>query len=152
MSEYQYEELSPDKIKSIDSLIEEQRDYYPDFNYWIRRVIVGVRNGERKIIVAKDNDLIVGVIILKRMKNENKISTIFVDKEYRGKGIGTELIKRSKDFFDEDVVPIITIPEHSVESFSFWIDSGKFVLNKKIHNMYKMGHVELFYNVIFNKF
>ena len=62
----------------------------------VKEWMAGFRKTEHKALVAKDGDTIVGLIISKVVsKGFGKVSVLFVEKEYRGSGLGAQLFNQS---------------------------------------------------------
>ena len=115
--------------------IENLINIYPDIEEWYKKKVLKALNEKdstREVLVALDeNELkIAGIAILKKTKEENKICTIRVEKEYLHQGIGTQL-------FEEAFRPIL-------KKFDF-------KLVEKIKGLYVSGKIEYIYNKKFKK-
>lgn len=90
---------------------------YPDYRNWfISTQIPGIYDGTRNIIVAHIKDKIVGFVSLKKTKEEKKICTFYVEKNYRRNQIGTILVEKAVEYLEE-TKPLITIPMNKLNEF-----------------------------------
>lgn len=62
---------------------------YPDYKNWfLNKQIPGIYDGSRNIIIAHDEENILGFVSLKKENLEKKICTFYVSKIYRKNKIG----------------------------------------------------------------
>ncbi|WP_144431427.1 GNAT family N-acetyltransferase [Aeromonas schubertii] len=81
-----------------NKLFEDVSDFYPDFSGWVsRKVVPGIINGDREIIIALDSGKQAGYSVIKNTVKEKKICTLYVEPRARNKHIGTAYIKYIKD-------------------------------------------------------
>lgn len=110
----------------------------PEFgDVFTKEMLENVRKQTGKILLACDNDIPVGFICgLILVANENQelkiipsktgyIDKFYINKEYRGKGIGKELILQIEDYLK------------SVGCDSVWLEADAF--NSNAYNFYKKG-------------
>ena len=84
----------------------------------------------QKRLVAKCGDKIVGVISVEIEEKINMLKTIYILPEFQGKGIGTTLWNKIKDFLDQDkdtVVHVVTYNENAIRFYKKigFVDFGK---------------------------
>lgn len=91
-------------------------DYPYHFDHYYNKYLPGLKDGSREIIGCYIGKRPVGVIILKRTDEEDKICTLFVEDEYRGKGVASLLIKHGMRFLGT-TTPVITIADYKVPQF-----------------------------------
>jgi len=73
-------------------LIEPLQKMYPGFSDWLLPCLSQIKEGKRVLIGALDDRDLVGVCILKYLKNEGlEINTLFVKLEFRDQKIGIRL-------------------------------------------------------------
>ena len=90
---------------------------YPDYPEWFRKkFMVGLKEGTRVYVLAKEEKgRLVGCALLKNSPDEKKICTLFVRPDWRGRGIGTELMKASLQILGPS--PLMTVSEQNVAQF-----------------------------------
>ena len=120
--------------------------YYPGFNDWVNKVVQELTARRRSFILAKSQNKIVGISILKHYKEENKLCTFWVNPEFRRRHIASELLTRSLNSF-EGKEPIITIPESRMGEFDFLIKRRDFVYRKVNYGLYHENMKEYFFTV-----
>lgn len=104
-------------LDKLYNLTKELECDYPDHYYWFYYKFCKNLDGKnREIIFCLDNDILVGVAFLKNSEIEKKICTIYITKEYRKQGIGTNLLLRSYEFL-KTTKPLITMPEYKLKEF-----------------------------------
>lgn len=119
---------------------------YPDFTGWLAKVFNELSTtNRRKIILCKDGDSIIGVVILKDTKEEKKICTLRVLPRYQGSGIGTTLANMSCDILGERF-PLITVSEDYISEYKPFLHAVGFKLKDKIKSLYRLGRYEYFFN------
>lgn len=126
----------PYKLKGdpIYNFLKDLKDYYPDFDEWYQRLYIppnGITTHlklDRAIIIARKpkiinktifnarisniSDEIVGVLILKNNKQENKICTLKVLDEYQKQGIGSRLIMTALTYIGDKDIKISVCEEN----------------------------------------
>jgi len=120
---------------------------YPNFSVWFnftfRRNIL---SGERNILIASDGDNILGVSLLKKTHNENKICTFYVPPEYRSMNIGKNLLDKSLSLLDNQN-SIITVSDERHDELRPLLVSRGFELSKSVDSLYRKGSSENFYKL-----
>ena len=110
-------EIYPLELKDIFSnFIKEKEFLYPNFKKWFNKILIENYNSPNKreifICINKEKLLIniCGVMILKKYKKEKKICTLYIERNFRNKKIGSQMIKKSFEYLETNK-PLITIPE-----------------------------------------
>lgn len=93
------------------------KDYPGRCSHYYSKVVPGVFDGSRNIIVAKLHNTPCGVITLKRTVEEEKICSFYVTKRYRHQGVGKALLEASFKWLGT-TTPIITMGEDKTKSFT----------------------------------
>ena len=103
-------------IEQIACYEDEIKKYYPNYKEWFQeKMIPGILQGTRTIIGIQEKNRVIGFISLKK-EEEKKICTIFVDKENRGKGLGTILVEKGIEYLETDH-PLLTIPVEIIHDY-----------------------------------
>lgn len=91
---------------------------YPDHcDHFYSKYLPGIFTGEREIISCYIDGKIAATAILKKDKEECKISTFYVQPEFRNLGIATALAEKAFKWLGT-TKPIITIADYKLDQFS----------------------------------
>lgn len=141
-------------------------EYYPEFTSWYQSRIVGHVGRDRTLICATidkahdnriillknslpdEDGLVVGVSLLKNTPSERKICTLRVNGAYRGKGIGSCLVKRAFVELQTDK-PLMTVPEDTLGQFGQLLRRFGFKLNEESIGLYRNSIAEYCFNLEF---
>lgn len=120
--------------------------YYPDFEAWFyKKVLPDLVSGKREIIIKKADDQISAIAILKKYADENKICTFRVAENFKGKGLGTELMRESLEWLG-CTKPLITVNEENADEFEGFLKKFDFKESLTLTGEYRYGKKEVFYN------
>lgn len=120
---------------------------YPDFKNWLYMTFrPGYLDGTRSILICDHESQISGVALLKKDLSEKKICTFYVSPEFRGQGIGSELMKRSVQALGEKDICITVPEERSLELYPTLNNSG-FKITSAVDGMYRPGKTENIYTL-----
>jgi GNAT superfamily N-acetyltransferase len=119
---------------------------YPNFHRWYcEKVVPGIFEGSRIIIVKFVSGEIAGVSILKTGPVEKKICTLRISEAFRGKGIGSELIEQS--FYELDCnEPLITVSSPHLTEFDGVLENNNFKLYRIYPSYYTKDVDEYSFN------
>ena len=121
---------------------------YPNHYHWFHEKFCKELDGKvREIIFCLNNEVPIGVVFLKKSKEEKKICTIYVDKEYRNIGIGTHLLLKSFTFLNT-TKPLITMPEYKVKDFEKIIRSYNWEKTEIIESCYSDKNEVIFNGIL----
>ncbi len=120
-------------------------DYPHYFEWFWQKVIPGLINGDREVLVCKSNKEVAGLAILKRTDEECKICTLFVAKKYRRQGVVTRLLELSFGYLGT-MKPVITMSESKVATFQRIIDRYGWVETGRKPGLYRPDTTEVFFN------
>ena len=134
------------QIQAIRAELTAPAMYYPGFNDWFNKVVREFADGRRSFILAKSQNKIAGMSILKHSEEENKLCTFWVNPEFRCQHIASKLLTMSLDCF-EGKEPSISIPESRLGEFRFLIDRRNFVCNNVVHGLYRENMKEYFFTI-----
>jgi len=145
-------EIYPLELKDIFSnFIKEKELLYPNFKKWFNKVLIENYNfpNKREIFICINKEKLLinicGIMILKNYKEEKKICTLYIEKNFRNKKIGSQMIKKSFEYLGTNK-PLITIPEEERLNFKPLLEKYNFIETKKIKNYYRKNKIEYFYN------
>lgn len=117
---------------------------YPKFESWYwDKVVQGIKNHTREIIVIDIKGEIAAVSILK--KEENKICCLMVMHKYQKQGLGSELLEESMRYL-QCIRPLITVSSRRINAYSSLFNKYGFQIYEKIENYYVDGIAEYVYN------
>ncbi|NBA84044.1 GNAT family N-acetyltransferase [Pseudomonas putida] len=120
---------------------------YPGFKNWLYFTFrAGMINNQRKIIVAHQNGEVAGLSLLKNTVEEKKICTFYVLPEFRGYGLGGDLMSKSLQILDRNGIEI-TVSEERHEELSPLLSSSGFTLVSVKSDYYRNGKDEIFYKL-----
>lgn len=133
-------------IKKLYDELAMLQEEYPGFEEWFfGKVVPGVLSGSRLVFVAKYDDRVAGILILKN-SDEKKICTLRVAPEFRRMGIGHQLMDCAIDALNISR-PVITVSDDHIQEFSrFLIRDYKFVPTEIHYGYYRDDHVEYVFN------
>lgn len=121
--------------------------YYPDLSYWyINKVVPGLVLGKDVLLLAKDQDRIVGIALGKRSEEERKLRCVRVLPGYQNKGTGLKLIEKMFDELETDK-PHCTVAEELFHIYSRpFVNRYGFELNNVDKGLYRPGVLEYSFN------
>lgn len=135
------------KEKDLDNIMEIwlksniEAHNFVDKNYWINNFdLVKSMIKESEIYIYEENNKILGFIGL----SENYIAGIFIDKEFRNKGIGKNLLDYAKDKKDKLYLNVF---EKNNKAMNFYI-KNQFIISEK---NFDDENNEYEYKLIWNK-
>ena len=104
---------------------------YDDYGDWFKKTFVpGLKKGERGYVVAKDDKGgVVGCALLKDTPEEKKICTFFVRSDWRGRGIGTEMMTHCLQILGPH--PLLTVSQKNIAQFKPLLQRFGFELSSK---------------------
>lgn len=120
---------------------------YPKFAKWYHHLFEkdnSLKNN-REIIICENQYQIAGIAILKADKDEKKICTLRVAKQFQRQGIGKRLMELSFNWLQDDK-PLITMHRTKQKEFQPLLDYYGFVLEQKSLNYYHIFSTEYVYN------
>ncbi|MEB6857896.1 GNAT family N-acetyltransferase [Proteus cibi] len=120
---------------------------YPNFNDWLQyKFYQPSYESQRKIIIAHNGTMLLGVALLKKSHDENKICTLYTSPFHQGQGIGSQLVDLSLQYFDSPDV-LITVAQEKLIELAPILKSKGFVCTASIKGMYRPESTELFFNL-----
>ena len=110
-----YRKYESGDISAVRDILEYDLGYNCEFDSLKKRVDEMMNRGNYQIFVACDGDKVVGYIgyvnyLAFELENEGmKIIALAVSKEYRRKGIGTQLLKTAEQWAKENNVEVVLL-------------------------------------------
>lgn len=83
-----------------------------------------VENPSIKTFIAKDNNKVVGILVVIRGEANNRIGQLYVLPEYQGKGIGTQLMEKGLDWLGSDKNIEFEVATYNTSAISFYKKFG----------------------------
>lgn len=141
---------SPDLLDVFFQLAREDvqflRGTYPDFDEWLRKkVLPGISQGERTILVEERDARPVGLLIVKHTPDERKLCTLRVRPEYEYRGMGVRLFSTAFELLGT-TRPLLSISEVALPKFGRIFDYFGFGCEATYNGLYLPHIQELSYN------
>lgn len=134
-------------VKEIAASLADVGLLYPGFKNWLYFTFrSGMINNQRKVIVVHHNGEVAGLSLLKNTIEEKKICTFYVLPEFRGYGLGGELMSESLRILDHNGVEI-TVSEERHDELSPLLSASGFTLMAVKPDYYRNGKEEIFYKL-----
>lgn len=120
---------------------------YPYFNRWFNNLfqIFPYLKDDREILFCRYKNDIIGIAILKKTLEEQKICTLRVSKNFQKMSIGKKLMEMSFEWLENDR-PLITVHKSKQHEFDKLFQRYGFQLEDKKWCYYHMFSTELAYN------
>lgn len=120
--------------------------YYPEFVKWLSfKVLPGLYEGERKILLRHYKDDLAGIAIVKDTELEKKLCCLRVLPKYQGTGIGLKLFEDSFYTLGTDR-PLLSIAEEQTHNFLRIFNHYGFELGEIYQDYYRPKKLELSFN------
>lgn len=122
-------------------------NFYPYYKNWFYNTHVeGIGNG-RTIIFVRDKNTkkIIGICNLKNTFEEKKLCTLYIDKEYRKKGICSVLLEYAF-YYLQTTKPVFSVNSKNYLNYKNIIDENNWNLKEVLGNYYLNGDAEYCYN------
>ena len=131
----------------IYNLTKHLNNSYPNYKDWFynKQLKESLSPNRNILFVRNKNNQVVGVASLKNTKEEKKLCTLYIKKEYRNQKITTELIKESFEYL-ETTRPLITFSENKLSMFENIINKYNWELIQIEENIYTNDNREYCYN------
>ncbi|MGU1385695.1 GNAT family N-acetyltransferase [Pseudomonas aeruginosa] len=135
-------DILPFVIKHLSDL----SGYYPEFNDWLSgKVLPGLFQGERKILLEYYRGELSGLAIVKDTEAEQKLCCLRVLPPFQGTGVGLRLFERAFESLDNRK-PLLSIAEEQTETFKKVFKYFGFELEKKYVDYYRPLKDEFSFN------
>ena len=106
-----------DLINKVYLLTDEVTKYYPDYLKWyFCKVIPGIFENSREILICTIDKNIAGILILKNTQEEKKICTIYITEKFKNLGVAQKLLKKAFNILGTNT-PLFSVSESKFEEF-----------------------------------
>ena len=131
---------------AFESLKELRKDY-PYFPAWFyTKVTQGIADGSRQLWFAVTiEDIVAGILILKKSPIEKKVCTLYVREPFRRKGVGTLMMYNAFSQL-ETSTPLATVSSNQLSKYEALLRHFNFHLHKEYKDYYRYGSVEYSFN------
>lgn len=122
---------------------------YPFFGEWLKKALSEIAAGRRTIVILTQEgnpQRVIGLTILKTDRQEKKICTIRIYKDYQRQGYGSLLVKKSLEILGTST-PLATVSEKHIAAFKPFFRQFGFNIVGKVKSLYHIGEFEYFFNV-----
>lgn len=90
---------------------------YPDYTKWyFSKVIPGVIEGNREILICTIDKSVAGILILKNQATEKKICTLFIVEKFQKLGVAEKLVRKACDLLGTKT-PLFTVSYSNFNEF-----------------------------------
>jgi len=142
-----FDEKRADDYDRLYELTSSVKKNYPHYKDWFYGVFLeGLKKNERTIVSVFNEKSLAGVALLEHSEEENKINTLFVLPNCRGKGVGSLLMKESIDVLGGSEINI-TVSGKNLFKLKGLLDASDFKLMKIEKDFYVKGEEEYFYQI-----
>lgn len=119
---------------------------YPLIREWyVTKVVPGVRDGTRKVLRVERDEKLIGLGIAKNTPDEKKICTVRVSPEYFGRGVGVRIFDKLLGWLNVDQ-PHLTVSETKLPLFERIFDYYGFRVTSSSVGLYVPRRYEHSYN------
>ena len=134
-------------INEVYGMTEHLNSTYPGYKEWFfDKQVKGCYTPSRDIIFVKSEiGEIAGISCLKKDDEEKKICTLFVNPNYRMRGIASLLLEESMKFL-ETTKPLVTFTEDKLDMFAKIIEKYDWQLTEIVDGVYNEGVREFCFN------
>ena len=122
----------PNKEKGVtlEDIEDSYKDDFSDEKIENLKKIIRELPENKKRLVAKVGDLIVGVCTVHRNENNNHLRTLYILPDFQNKGIGTMLWNEANTFLDPTKDTIVQVADYTENAINFYkklgfVDTGK---------------------------
>ncbi|MCK1298145.1 N-acetyltransferase [Bradyrhizobium sp. 24] len=137
--------ITPHENEALAFLLPLSADY-PGFEDWyLTRVVPGLRNRSRQLVRIERDGSLIGVGIGKKDETESKICTVRIAESHFGRGLGLRVFDALLDWLGSDR-PHLTVSESKLPAFERIFEYYKFQMTSAHTGLYVRDAVELAYN------
>ncbi len=136
----------PNKEKgiTIDDIEDSYKDEFSDAKINNFKKLIRESHKNKKRLVAKVGDLVVGVCVVTKDEKNNYLRTLYVLPEFQGNGIGVMLWNEANKFLDQTKDTLVQVADYTENAINFYkkigfVDTGNRIKNES--SRFKSGAV-----------
>ena len=128
--------LTEEQGISIEDIKDKLKDYLNFDSIEKRKKYLENIPENESMFIAKENNQVVGVCKIVRSDEENRLKSIYILKNFQGKGIGSKLWNQAKLTFDENKPVYVALADYNEQAKKFYeklgfVDTGKRWIEEK---------------------
>lgn len=122
--------VSPEHGVTIEHINNQFKDAYKPETLETRKKNIATMDDKNTIFVARVDGKVIGLLRVMIEKENNRLRAFYILPEFQGKGIGTKLFEKAKEFFDLDLCTFVNVATYNTSAINFYkklgfIDTGK---------------------------
>ena len=126
---------------NIDIIMNKVKEFmeleYPGFYDWFNdKVIPGLDDGTRNIVVMMKNDKVIGIANLKKTEKEKKMSNLTVKSFLHHEKYWNEIVNKSLDWLETDQPVVIIAKKEIYKSIELMFERGWYLTDRAKNNDY----------------
>ncbi|WP_206431418.1 GNAT family N-acetyltransferase [Sphingomonas koreensis] len=137
--------LSALEAEALAFLLPLSEDYPGIDNWYLTKVVPGLRTGSRYLLRIERDGELAGIGIGKNEADERKICTVRVAPHFANRGIGVRIFDGLLKWLDDDQ-PHLTVSNHKLPLFERIFDYYGFHMSSRVEGRYVPTACELGYN------
>lgn len=135
-----------DLLNLIEQDVQFLKASYPLFNDWLtKKVVPGICNGERTVLIEYRESTPVGLLIIKHTVEEKKLCTLRVRPHFESKGLGIKLFETAFNLLETDR-PLLSVSEIALPKFATAFNHFGFSHEASYEGVYLPKVVEFSFN------
>ncbi|HDR8971458.1 GNAT family N-acetyltransferase [Burkholderia vietnamiensis] len=109
--------LLDEALRLASEDVEFLRFSYPQFDHWFAtKVIPGIHDGERTLLLERRGTVTVGILIVKHTAVEKKVCTLRVRPDFESKGLGVRLFQTAFHLLETEQ-PLLSVSALAAPKF-----------------------------------
>lgn len=106
------------------------KDAYKPETLEKRKTQIAKMDDSYMIFVARVDGKVVGFVRVMKEKENNRLRAFYILPEFQGKGIGSKLFEKAREFFNPDLYTLVDVASYNIPAINFYkkmgfIDTGK---------------------------
>ncbi len=115
---------------TVEDIEDKFKDAFSEDTLQKRRESIQNMSEDIKLLVAKDNEKVIGICRLTKREKINQLQAIYVLPEYQGMGIGYKFWNEALKFFDDKKNILVQVAEYNRQAIEFYkklgfVDNGR---------------------------
>lgn len=136
-----------DFVNKAYVLTDSLNSLYPDYTKWyFSKVIPGVIEGNREILICTIDKSVAGILILKKQATEKKICTLFIVEKFQKLGVAEKLVRKACNLLGTKT-PLFTVSSSNFNEFKNLILKFEWERTQTLSiGFYNLEYEEFVYN------